>query len=160
MMLQLFNSIPIASELLRDEAIPPRASAYARDTITLGWEERIRARARRRSDGGAEFATTLPRGTVLRAGDALPIDELALVVFVVEREEAVFLVRPRSAAEWGLFGYQIGNSHQPMMISADAIVCADLPGMQQVLEHYNIPFERGTRAFTPAGGMADHGGTA
>ena len=43
-----------------------------------------------------------------------------------------------------------------MMIAADAIVCADLMGMAQVLEQHAIPFTRDTRPFTPMGFVADH----
>lgn len=155
-MLQLFKTVPIVSELFRAGACPERATAYARDTVTLGWEDRLKARARRRSDGGSEFATVLARGTALRGGDALVVDELALVVVVVEAAEAVFVVRPANAEEWGRFGYQIGNSHQPLMIAGDVIVCADLPGMAQVLEQNGIPFERDVRPFTPLQASSDH----
>jgi urease accessory protein UreE len=155
-MLELFKPVPVVSETYPPDALPARAQAYARDTITLGWEARLKTRARRRSDSGSEFATTLPRGTVLRAGDALVVDAIALVAIVVEREEAVFVVRPKDPAEWGLFGYHIGNSHQPVMITGTAIVCADLPGMAQILELHGIPFTRETQAFTPVSGLADH----
>jgi urease accessory protein len=155
-MLQVFRHTAVAASVHREDSLPAPARSYARDTITLGWEDRLKARARRRSDGGHEFATALPRGTVLRAGDLLVVDDLALVVAVDERSEPVFVVRPRGEAEWGLFGYYIGNSHQPMMVDGTAIVCPDVPGMQQVLEHYRIPFERDERAFTPVSGMADH----
>jgi urease accessory protein len=152
----LFRTIPTVTAAYRAGDVPERAAGYAAGTMTLGWEERLRARARRCSDDGAEFATALPRGTVLRAGDVLVVDDLALAVSVVERPEAVFVVRPRSPGEWGLYGYQIGNSHQPMMIDGGEIICADLPGMAQVLAQHGIPFERATRPFTPLSGAAAH----
>ena len=164
----MFKTVPTASQAVRDDAVPARALAYVRDTIALGWEERLKARARRTSDAGREFATTLPRGTVLRDGDLLIVDDLRVLVAVVERSEPVLIVRPRSAEECALFAYYIGNSHMPMMIeqsqtpppaqpgSAPVIVCADVLGMEQVLEQYRIPFERGERPFTPVSGMADH----
>ena len=156
-MLQLFQPAPIAvSAVYRQDALPERALGYRRETMTLGWEERSKARARRRTDEGSVFATTLPRGTMLRAGDALVVDELALVVTIIERAEPVFLVHPRNSGEAALFAYYIGNSHQPVMIDRGVIVCADLPGMQQVLEQYGIPFARAERPFTPVSGMADH----
>jgi urease accessory protein len=138
------------------DSLPAGSRGYARDTITLGWEERLKARGRRRSDAGVEFGTALPRGSVLRAGDCLVIEQAALVVEVVEQEEPVFIVAPRSAAEWGLYGYCIGNSHQPLMLTADAIVCPDVPGMEQVLTYHGIPYVRGVRPFTPAGVIPNH----
>jgi urease accessory protein len=155
-MLQVFRALPVAHAVCRSDALPERSNRYRRETITLGWDERQKTRGRRRSDQGSEFATALPRGTVLRHGETLVLDELALVVAVVERKEPVFVVRPESGERAALFAYYIGNSHQPIMLDRGAIVCADVPGMQQVLEQYGIPFERAERPFTPISGMADH----
>lgn len=152
----LFKSIAVVRDVCREDALPLPARAFSRDTMTLGWEERLKARARRRSDGGREFATALVRGTILRSGDCLLLDDPPLVVVVVEAAEPVFVVRPRTPAEWALFAYHIGNNHQPVMIEDDGIVCADVMGMAQVLEHHAIPFARERRAFTPVAGIADH----
>ena len=124
--------------------------------MTLGWEERLKARARRRSDGGFEFATALPRGTVLRQDDCFVFDAQRIVVRVVEREEPMLVVRPKDHREWGVFAYHIGNSHQPVMIADDAIVCPDALGMDQLLKYHAIPFLRERRRFTPLGQSSDH----
>jgi urease accessory protein len=96
-----------------------------------------------------EFGTTLPRGTVLRGGDCLVVDQDRLIVTVVTLDEPVFVITPVSAAEWGLFGYHIGNSHQPLMFTDREIVCPDVPGMEQVLGYHRIPYTREMRAFAP-----------
>jgi len=140
----------------REDALPATVDGYARDTITLGWEDRLHVRGRRRSDGGVAFGLSLPRGTFLCGGDCLVIDEAKTVVLVVERPEPVFLIRPRTAQEWGLFAYHIGNRHQPLMITDTGIVCPDLPGVEQLLEQQRIPFACATLAFTPATTMAGH----
>ena len=54
--LQVFKSLPVVHEVVREGALPASATGYARETVTLGWEERLKARGRRRSDGGTEFA--------------------------------------------------------------------------------------------------------
>jgi urease accessory protein len=154
--LQVFKSLPVVHEVVREGALPATASAYVRDTVTLGWEDRLKARGRRRSDSGTEFGTALPRGTVLTAGDCLLCEALERVFVVIEREEAVLIIEPRTPIEWGLFAYYIGNSHQPVMLTDREIVCADLPGMDQVLEQHAIGFARATRPFTPVGLLADH----
>jgi urease accessory protein UreE len=77
------------------------------------------------------------------------LDDRALVVEVVERPEAVLVVSPRTPGEWGLFGYYIGNSHQPVMVTERAIVCPDVPGMDLILEQHGIMFSRDVRPFTP-----------
>jgi urease accessory protein UreE len=146
----MFRSLPVVRDVHRGE-LPASAAQFGLDTITLGWEERLRVRGRRRSDQGIDFGTALPRGTVLRGGDWLLIEGLATAVAVVELEEPVFIIWPQSPAEWAVFAYHIGNSHQPVMITDTEIVCAILPGMTEVLNYHGIPFDRGLQPFTPLG---------
>ena len=140
----------------RENALPATARDYARDTITLGWDDRLHVRARRRSDGGLDFGLFLPRGTILRGGDCLILDEARTVVVVVERPEPVFLIEPHTPQEWGLYAYHIGNRHQPLMITETGIVCPDVAGVEQLLEQQRIPFARATLPFTPATSVANH----
>ena len=155
-MLHVFKSLPVVQEICREEALPSRARSYARDTITLGWEERLKARGRRRSEGGGEFGTALPRGMMLRGGDCFVLDDSETCIAVIEQSEPVLIIEPRTASEWGLFGYHIGNGHQPVMITEREIICPDVPGVEQVLEQHAIAFRRDTRPFTPAGMLVDH----
>jgi len=146
----------IIERVYRERDLPEPVRGFERDTVTLGWEERSRAHALRRTDNGVEFGTSLPRGTVLRGGDCLVLDDERLVVAVAERLEQVFLVEPRSASEWALFAYHIGNRHQPLMITDEALVCPDAPGVEQVLQQHQMPYTRATRTFTPATAVAGH----
>ena len=139
----------IVEHVFKDADVPESARAFARDTVTLGWEDRTHVHGRRRTDGGVEFGTSLPRGSVLRDGDFFVLEDERLVVAIVERAEPVFVVEPRSAQEWGLFAYHIGNCHQPLMLTGEAIVCADLPGMEETLDYHRIPFTRRIQPFTP-----------
>ena len=146
----------IVERVYRDEQLPESVREYARDTVTLGWEDRTHVHGRRRSDGGIEFGTSLPRGTVLRGGDLLVLDAERIVVAIVERPERVFVVEPTSAQEWGLFAYHIGNRHQPLMIVDRALVCPDVPGVEQLLQQHRMPYVRATMPFTPAATVAGH----
>jgi urease accessory protein len=146
----------VVEQLYREDALPPPARGYARDTLTLGWEERLHVRGHRRSDGGVAFGLSLPRGTILRGGDSLVLDEAKTVVVVVERPEPVFFIVPRTPQEWGLFAYHIGNRHLPLMISEGGIVCPDVAGVEHLFEQQHIPFGRATLTFTPATSMAHH----
>jgi urease accessory protein len=149
-------AVTIADRTFREDALPDRARGYARDVITLGWEDRLQAHGRRRSDRGVEFGTSLPRGTVLRGGDCFVVDDRTTVVTVVEREEPVFVIEPATPQEWGLFAYHIGNRHQPVMVTDRALVCPDVPGVEQLLQQQHIPYVRATRAFTPATAVSGH----
>ncbi len=159
-MFEAFKTLPTTEVLVRSGGAAhdrqARSAGYAHDTITLGWEERLKARGRRRTDGGIEFGTTLVRGTVLRAGDLLVVDALRLLVSVVERPEPVLVVVPRSAADWGHAAYHLGNGHQPVMFTDREIVCLDTIGTAQILDQHGIAFVRDLRAFTPVGLLADH----
>jgi urease accessory protein len=139
-----------------EHELPIEARGFARDTVTLGWEERTHVHGRRWTDGGVEFGTSLPRGTVLRAGDCLVLESACLIVTVVERPEPVFVVQPRSPQEWGLFAYHIGNRHQPVMITEGSLVCPDVAGVEQLLQQHRMPYVRGTMPFTPAAAIAAH----
>jgi urease accessory protein len=152
----LFKSVPIADAVFRVDRLPAGLLEHPRDSIALGWEERLKARARRRTDNGVEFGTALPRGTVLREGDCFALENPRLVIVVRELAEAVLVVRPASLRDWALWGYCIGNSHQPLMIADDALVCAELPGMEQVLSYHAIPFTREIRPFTPVSQAPGH----
>jgi urease accessory protein len=146
----------VIEDVYRHSDLPESIRSYARDTLTLGWEDRARAHGRRTSDGGVEFGTSLPRGTTLRGGDAFVLEEQRLVVTIVERPEPVFVIRPRTPEEWALYAYQIGNRHQPLMITGDGLVCPDVPGVEQLLEQHHMPYVRDTRPFTPAVAAAGH----
>lgn len=146
----------VAERSYREECIPESAKGYARDTITLGWQDRVQAHGRRRSDGGVEFGTSLARGTVLRGGDCFVLDAARAVVMVVERREPVFVIEPPTPQDWGLYAYHIGNRHQPLMISAHGIVCPDVPGVEQLLQRHHIRYVRSMLPFTPATSVVGH----
>src|ERR1700716_1760434 len=132
----------VVERVHREPELPDTARGYARDTVTLGWEDRTHVHGRRRTDAGVEFGTSLPRGTVLRAGDCVVLDAERLIVSIVERGEPVFVIKPRTAQEWGLFASHIGNRPQPMMITDHALVCPDVPGVEQLLQHHHMPYTR------------------
>src|SRR5262249_23885402 len=113
-------------------------------------------RGRRTSDGGFEFGTTLPRGTILHDDDCYVLDEQRIDVRVVELPEAVLVVEPSVPADWAVFGYHIGNSHQPVMILDAAILCPDGLGMRHRLEQHAIPFSRAVLPSTPLPLQGDH----
>lgn len=148
-MVIVFKTLPVVEGTYREDGLPAAARTYARDSIALGWEERVKTRGRRRSDHGLAFGTSLPRGTVLRGGDWLVLDSVRVVVEVVERPESAFVIEPQTPVEWGLFAYHIGNGHQPLMLTSQALVCPESPGAELLLQHHRIPYVRAEVAFTP-----------
>ena len=139
----------VIEQIHREDTLPPATRGYARDNLTLGWDDRVRVHGRRRSDGGLAFGLFLPRGTILRDGDCLVLDEAKTFVVVVERPEPVCVIEPRTPQEWGLFAYHIGNRHQPLMITETGLLCPHEAGVEQLLQQQSIPFTQTTRPFTP-----------
>src|SRR5689334_12974651 len=114
------------------EQVSPEAGGLRRDTITLGWEDRRQGHGRRRSDGGVEFAISLPKGTVLKDGDCLVLRDEGIAVVVREAAEPVYIVKPRNPQEWAFYAYQIGNRHQSVMIGERELVCLQSPAVKSL----------------------------
>ncbi len=152
----MFRRLPIADAVFTLDRLPAGLIDCPRDRVTIGWQERMTPRARLRTEGGVEFGTSLAPGVVLREGDCLALEQPPLVVVVRERDEPVLVARAASAAQAARWAYYIGNSHQPLMIADDALVCADVPGMEQVLAYHAIPFTREQRTFTPESTGPEH----
>ena len=141
----MLQVVQVAAGRARDPSratpCPLRRRAYARDTVTLGWEERLQARApppvgrRGRVRHGARRAAPCCAAATASSSSSRRSSSPWS-----SGPKPVFVIEPRTPAEWALFAYHIGNSHQPMMVTDEAIVCADLPGMEQVLEYHRIPF--------------------
>jgi urease accessory protein UreE len=140
----------VVERVFAESELPESCRTFARENVTLGWEDRTHGHGRRRTDGGVDFGTALPRGTILRAGDHLVLPAERVIVTIVERPEAVFVIEPRSTPEWGLFAYHIGNRHQPLMITDHSLVCPDVPGVEPLLRQHRMPYVRASMPFTPA----------
>ncbi|MBS1819758.1 MAG: hypothetical protein JSU08_17625 [Acidobacteria bacterium] len=152
----LFRSVPIADAVFRDDRLPAGLAAHPRDEVVIGWEDRRAQRARLKTEAGVEFGTSLPQGTVLREGDCLALDRPALVIIVREKAEPVLVMAPPSAGDAARWAYYIGNTHQPLMVLGDLLLCADVAGMDEVLRYHGIPFTRELRPFTPVSQGPSH----
>jgi urease accessory protein UreE len=144
-----FRSVPTADTVFRLDRLPAALVEAPREIITLGWESRAQARARRRTDSGVEFWTALPADTILRDGDCLTVGEPPLVIVVRELAEPVLVARAADPDQLAMWAYHIGNSHQPLMIAGGALVCPEVPDTVQVMQYHHIRFTREQRPFTP-----------
>lgn len=126
------------------------AENYRRDTITLAFEDRRRGHGKRRSDGGMEFAISLPSGTLLKGGDCFVLAAEKMIVEVREAPEAVYVVHPKTPQEWAYFAYHVGNRHQQVMIGETELIFLQNPAVRSLLEQLRIPFDTAMRPFTGA----------
>ena len=140
----------IVDKTISSEEIGHELADYRRDTLTLTWEDRRQGHGRRRSDGGVEFAISLPTGTVLKGGDGLVLPAERTIVVVKEAVEAVFIIHPHTPQEWAYYAYQVGNRHQQVMIGENELIFLQNPAVRSLLEQLHVPFETGERPFTAA----------
>ena len=131
-------------------------SGYRDDAITLTWEDRRKRHGRRTSDSGLEFAISLPAGPLLSEGDCFVIDDVRTVVRVREAHELVFVIRPETPEQSAYVAYQIGNRHQPLMITTGELICPREAGVQLVLDRLHISYASESRPFTPVMSPTGH----
>lgn len=144
-----FRSVPTAESVLDLQRLPAGVAGHPRDTVVLGWAERMSPRGRWTTEGGVDFGASLPRGTVLAEGQALAIEHPPLLILVRAKPEPVLVACPASAGQAMLWAYQLGNAHLPLMLDAGLLICLDVRGVDEVFTFHAIPFTRETRPFTP-----------
>src|SRR5690349_10934109 len=134
------------------EEVQPAVAApdYRRDTLTLTFDDRRQGHGKRRTDGGVEFAISLPIGTVLKGGDCLVLAPERLIVEVREAPEAVYVVQPKTPQEWAYYAYHVGNRHQQVMIGETELIFLQNPAVRSLLEQLHVHFDLAERPFTAA----------
>jgi urease accessory protein len=140
----------IVEKNIRASDVGSEYDGYRRDTLTLTWQDRRQGHGRRMSDGGLEFAISLPGGTVLREGDCMILEPERTIVTVHEAFEPVYVVRPKTAQDWAYFAYHVGNRHQEVMIGESELIFLQNPAVRSLLEQLHAHFETGQRPFTAA----------
>jgi urease accessory protein len=130
--------------------IGPEYQSYIRDTLTLRWEERRQGHGRRISDGGVEFAISLPGGTILKAGDCMILERERTIVRIKEAPEPVYVVCPKTPQDWAYYAYHVGNRHQEVMIGETELIFLQNPAVQSLLEQLHAHFGTDKRPFTAA----------
>lgn len=92
------------------DSAPPAAA-----TVTLTLDQRVRSRLKVVLDDGREAGILLPRGTVLRDGDALRSDD-GVVVLVRAAPECLSRVECPDALALARACYHLGNRHVAVQI--------------------------------------------
>ena len=136
-------------------------------TVELDWDARARSRIDATDSQGRRLGIFLPRGQVLRGGDALVAEDGSLVR-VLAAPQPVLVVR--HCAEHGSpfdllrAAYHLGNRHVSLELQADHLklepdpVLADmLRGMHLIVEETQAAFEPEAGAYAAEGHAHGHG---
>ena len=123
-----------------------RGRIGSEDALLLNSEERAGAHLAGRSEGGRSVRISLPRGTEINDGDVLALDGTTAVV-ARAAPEALYLVRPGDALNWGVAGYQLGNLHRPVRFSDEGMLTPADPMVADLLGRLGIAYEERTMPF-------------
>jgi urease accessory protein len=112
--------------MLRATRLIARGEGLARSLLarapsaSLDWDTRCRSRFEATDSTGRPLAVFLARGTVVRGGDALVVEDGSLVR-VIAAEQPVMVVRAASALELLRAAYHLGNRHVALEVQADRL---------------------------------------
>ena len=139
-------------------------------TVELGWDTRQKSRFDATDTAGRELAVFLPRGTTVRGGDVLVVEDGSLVR-VVAAPQPVLVVRhcPDHGSAFDLLraAYHLGNRHVALELQAhhlklepDHVLADMLRGQHLIVTEEQSGFEPEGGAYAPAaahGHGHDHG---
>ena len=123
-----------------------RERIESEDAFLLNSEERASAHLAGHSEGGRSVRISLPRGTEINDGDVLALDGTTAVV-ARAAPEALYVVRPDEAYDWGVAGYQLGNLHRPVRFSDEGMLTPADPMVADLLARLGIAYEERTMPF-------------
>jgi len=129
------------------DALESEIASYARDRMTLTWEERRHGHGRRRSESGIDFAVSLPPGTVLKHGDCFVLPAERTVVVVEEAREPVYVIRAETFRDAAFYAYNVGNRHQPLAVADGYLVVLQNPAVRSLLEQLHASYVEDCRPF-------------
>jgi len=146
--LERTRAVKRASQVLRAGAW---RAAEASDHVVLDADQRYRRRIVMTGERGAKFLLDLPEATALRDGDALLLDDGAIVAVVARPEPLIEIAAGGTADQAAIMArlaWHLGNRHTEVQIVGDRLrmrrdhVLEDmLIGLGAVLTPIEAPFE-------------------
>jgi urease accessory protein len=102
----------------RVHSVEPGAAAGASDSVLLDFDHRSRRRMVLNTEAGAALLLDLPRAVHLRDGDALRLEDGALIA-VRAADEDLIEIHAHGTAELVRIAWHLGNRHLPTQLVAD-----------------------------------------
>ena len=144
----------------RVTAIKPAGAwdaALARDTIVLDAQDRHRRRVVFVGAEGATYLLDLPRPAQLRDGDALLIEDGALVR-VTGKPEPLVEISAASALDLARLAWHIGNRHTEVQIVGDTLRIRRDHVLEEMLRGLGASLAYVDAVFDPEHGAYAHNG--
>ena len=154
--------------MLTVDKILPRGAGLARTLVAraahvaLNWDVRQKSRFDAVDSLGRRIGVFLPRGTVVRGGDLLVVEDGTLVrVDAAPQPVALVRAAPGPSASFDLMraAYHLGNRHVPLELQPDHLKFEPDHVLAQMLALMGLVVTEANRPFEPEGGAygADHG---
>lgn len=131
--------------------------------LELDWDTRQKSRFDATASDGRHVGVFLPRGSVVRGGDAL-VAEDGTLLRVLAAPQPVLVVRacPTHGSPFDLLraAYHLGNRHVPLALQPDHLVLEPDHVLAQMLRQMHLVVEEAQAGFEPESGAyaASHGG--
>lgn len=123
--------------------------------VELAWDVRQKSRFEVTDSQGRRIGVFLPRGSVVRSGDLLVVDDGSLVT-VTAAAQPVLVVRPcaehGSAVDLARAAYHLGNRHVAVEVRADRLQIEPDPVLASMLKAMHLDVAEATAPFEPEGG--------
>jgi urease accessory protein len=130
-------------------------------TVTLDWTVRQRSRFDAVDSGGRQLGVFLPRGTSVRGGDMLVVEDGSLVQ-VLAAPQPVLVVRPcpqhGQPADLLRAAYHLGNRHVAVELKPDHLKLEPDHVLARMLDRMHLIVSEENAAFEPEGGAYEGGG--
>jgi urease accessory protein len=131
--------------------------------LELGWDTRQKSRFDATDSDGRALAVFLPRGTALRGGDVLVVEDGSLVQ-VVAAPQPVLVVRhcPDHGQPSDLLraAYHLGNRHVAVELRPDHLKLEADPVLASMLQRMHLIVSEEQAAFEPEGGAYEATGAS
>jgi urease accessory protein len=127
------------------------------DVVRLDYDKRTRRRITLTGTGGLEFLLDLAKTPVLRAGDAICLED-GRIVAVEAAPERLLEITCRDARALARIAWHLGNRHLATEIGARVVYIRDDHVIADMARRLGAEVRRVERPFNPEGGAYSQGG--
>jgi urease accessory protein len=124
-------------------------------TVSLDWDVRQKSRFDATDSTGRNFGVFLPRGTLVRGGDVLVLEDGALVRVQAAPQEVLRITacaQHGSAFDLTRAAYHLGNRHVPIELQPDHLKIEPDHVLADMLRAMHMTVVQVQEAFEPEGG--------
>lgn len=124
-------------------------------TVSLDWDVRQKSRFDATDSTGRNFGVFLPRGTLVRGGDVLVLEDGALVRVQAAQQEVLRITacaQHGSAFDLTRAAYHLGNRHVPIELQPDHLKIEPDHVLADMLRAMHMTVVQVQEAFEPEGG--------